>query len=209
MRPDEPARLRACFALPHLRNVGTDAHSAQRMNLPCWNAAGNGWSAHEKIPSGRSVGTLGTENIDFSRNLWGEQVHSGNRLQGVAAASMTAVSSSSLLNILNVLYNYSTAACQKGLNKLVNGDEIPRRVLPLQFLLWKWIFHRKIVPYHPHTLLDTFENSRGFDPFFVFCAHRFRGQGISLAKYSVSGAEQRRAGRLDFGFFKKMRRSSL
>ena len=146
--------------------------------------------------------SLGTENIDFSRNLWGEQVHSGSRLQGVAAASMTAVSSLMIFNILNILYNYSTSVCPKGLNKLVNGDEIPRRALPPQFLLWRWIFHRKIVPYHPYTL-DTFENSRGFDPFFVFCAHRFRWQGISLAKYSASGAEQRRAWRMDFGFFKK------
>ena len=79
--------------------------------------------------------SLGTENIDFSRNLWGEQVHSGSRLQGVAAASMTAVSSLMILNILNTQYNYGASACPKGLNKLVNGDEIPRRVLSLQFLL--------------------------------------------------------------------------
>ena len=91
---------------------------------------------------------------------------------------------------------------EKGLNKLVNGDEILRRVLPPQFLLWRWIFYRKIVPHHPYTL-DAFENSRGFDPFFVFCAHRFRWRGVSLAKYSVSGAEQRRAWRMDFGFFQK------
>ena len=54
----------------------------------------------------------------------------------------------------------------KGLNKLANGGEsLPPCALSSVFALEMRFFTAKIVPLYPYTLLDTFENSRGFNLF--------------------------------------------